>query len=80
MLNVCSTQPWPYPANLMIGAISQTIPESETIDLGNDPELEGKFASTWLDVAKLSRLHFETRYQDLGRLWSAVVLSTNDLL
>lgn len=35
-----STQPWPYPANLMIGAIAQAIPEGEKIDLGNDPELE----------------------------------------
>lgn len=35
-----STQPWPYPANLMIGAIGQATPEGETIDLGNDPELE----------------------------------------
>lgn len=35
-----STQPWPYPANLMIGAIGQAIPTGETIDLGNDPELE----------------------------------------
>jgi NAD+ diphosphatase len=37
---VHSTQPWPYPANLMIGAIGQAIPEGEKIDLGNDPELE----------------------------------------
>ena len=35
-----STQPWPYPANLMIGAVGQAIPEGETIDLGNDPELD----------------------------------------
>ncbi|KAL9056202.1 MAG: hypothetical protein Q9162_003081 [Coniocarpon cinnabarinum] len=35
-----SSQPWPYPANLMIGAIAQSIPSGETIDLGNDPELE----------------------------------------
>lgn len=35
-----STQPWPYPANLMIGAIGQAIPEGETIDLGHDPELD----------------------------------------
>lgn len=35
-----STQPWPYPANLMIGAIAQAIPEGEKIDLGNDPELD----------------------------------------
>lgn len=37
---VHSTQPWPYPANLMIGAIGQSVPEGETIDLGNDPELD----------------------------------------
>lgn len=36
-----STQPWPYPANLMIGAIGQSVPgHGEKIDLGNDPELE----------------------------------------
>lgn len=36
-----STQPWPYPANLMIGAIGQAVPgKGEVIDLGNDPELD----------------------------------------
>ncbi|KAI1854906.1 hypothetical protein JX266_001024 [Neoarthrinium moseri] len=35
-----SSQPWPYPANLMIGAIGQATTEGETINLGNDPELE----------------------------------------
>ncbi|KAL5117403.1 NADH pyrophosphatase [Pleosporales sp. CAS-2024a] len=35
-----STQPWPYPANLMIGAIGQAIPEGEEIHLGHDAELE----------------------------------------
>lgn len=35
-----STQPWPYPANLMIGAVGQATPEGETINLGNDAELE----------------------------------------
>ncbi|KAI4650477.1 hypothetical protein J4E93_002833 [Alternaria ventricosa] len=35
-----STQPWPYPANLMIGAIGQAIPYGETIHLGHDAELE----------------------------------------
>ena len=35
-----STQPWPYPANLMIGAIGQSIPEGEEVMLENDPELE----------------------------------------
>lgn len=35
-----STQPWPYPANLMIGAVGQAIPGGEQINLGNDAELE----------------------------------------
>ncbi|KAI1337730.1 NUDIX hydrolase domain-like protein [Xylariaceae sp. FL0016] len=35
-----SSQPWPYPANLMVGAIGQATPEGEGINLGNDPELE----------------------------------------
>lgn len=36
-----STQPWPYPANLMIGAIGQAVAgDGEKIDLGNDPELD----------------------------------------
>ncbi|KAF4782676.1 putative NUDIX domain-containing protein [Colletotrichum scovillei] len=35
-----SSQPWPYPASLMIGAVAQALPDGETIDLGNDPELE----------------------------------------
>lgn len=41
-----STQPWPYPANLMIGAVGQAIPTGETIDLGNDPELDD---AKWFD-------------------------------
>ncbi|KAI9822545.1 MAG: NADH pyrophosphatase [Pycnora praestabilis] len=35
-----STQPWPYPANLMIGAIAQATPDGEEILLKHDPELE----------------------------------------
>ena len=35
-----STQPWPYPANLMIGAIAQCVPGKEEILLKHDPELE----------------------------------------
>ncbi|KAI0382984.1 NUDIX hydrolase domain-like protein [Hypomontagnella monticulosa] len=34
-----SSQPWPYPANLMIGAIGQAVPGAETIHLGHDEEL-----------------------------------------
>ncbi|EMC93902.1 hypothetical protein BAUCODRAFT_567473 [Baudoinia panamericana UAMH 10762] len=42
-----STQPWPYPANLMIGAVGQSIPgDGEKIDLGNDPELDD---ARWFD-------------------------------
>ncbi|EEH21896.1 hypothetical protein PABG_04112 [Paracoccidioides brasiliensis Pb03] len=38
---VHSTQPWPYPANLMIGAIAQVAtPENEVVSLKHDPELE----------------------------------------
>ena len=39
-----STQPWPYPANLMIGAIAQTVPHGEETSLKHDPELE---AARW---------------------------------
>ncbi|KAL7626165.1 NADH pyrophosphatase [Parahypoxylon ruwenzoriense] len=35
-----SSQPWPYPANLMIGAIGQAIPGGEAIHLGHDQELD----------------------------------------
>ncbi|KAF2246234.1 hypothetical protein BU26DRAFT_542129 [Trematosphaeria pertusa] len=35
-----STQPWPYPANLMIGAVGQAVPGGEEVHLGHDAELE----------------------------------------
>ncbi|KAG6365536.1 hypothetical protein INS49_007147 [Diaporthe citri] len=35
-----SSQPWPFPASLMIGAIAQAAPgDGEKINLGHDPEL-----------------------------------------
>ena len=37
---VHSTQPWPYPANLMIGAVAQAIEGGEEVKLDHDPELE----------------------------------------
>jgi NAD+ diphosphatase len=38
---VHSSQPWPFPASLMIGAIAQALPgDGESIHLGHDPELE----------------------------------------
>jgi NAD+ diphosphatase len=42
-----STQPWPYPANLMIGAIAQALPDGEEIVLKHDPELED---AKWVDL------------------------------
>lgn len=42
-----STQPWPYPANLMIGAIGQALPDGEKIHLEHDPELED---AKWVDM------------------------------
>ncbi|KAL1901304.1 NADH pyrophosphatase [Ceratocystis pirilliformis] len=35
-----STQPWPYPASLMIGAVAQALPGGEGINLSHDAELE----------------------------------------
>lgn len=46
-----STQPWPYPANLMIGAIAQVAtPENEKISLLHDPELED---ARWFEMAEV---------------------------
>ncbi|PCG99500.1 Zinc ribbon, NADH pyrophosphatase [Penicillium occitanis (nom. inval.)] len=46
-----STQPWPYPANLMIGAIAQVSdPAHETINLEHDPELED---AKWFSIAEV---------------------------
>jgi NAD+ diphosphatase len=46
-----SSQPWPYPANLMIGAIAQVASaEDEKIKLDNDPELE---AAKWFELAEV---------------------------
>ncbi|KAL8837285.1 MAG: hypothetical protein Q9170_002580 [Blastenia crenularia] len=45
-----STQPWPYPANLMIGAIAQCVPGGEEIDLKHDPELED---ARWAELGEV---------------------------
>ena len=46
-----SSQPWPYPANLMIGAIAQVSdPAHETINLEHDPELED---ARWFSIAEV---------------------------
>lgn len=46
-----SSQPWPYPANLMIGAVAQVSdPAHEKINLEHDPELED---ARWFDVEEV---------------------------
>ncbi|KAJ5759769.1 Zinc ribbon NADH pyrophosphatase [Penicillium odoratum] len=46
-----SSQPWPYPANLMIGAIAQVAdPAHEKINLEHDPELED---AKWFDIEEV---------------------------
>ncbi|KAL2863321.1 NAD(+) diphosphatase [Aspergillus lucknowensis] len=46
-----STQPWPYPANLMIGAIAQVSdPALEEISLNHDPELED---AKWFEIEEV---------------------------
>lgn len=45
-----STQPWPYPANLMVGAIAQCVPGGEKIVLEHDPELEH---AKWVSLDEL---------------------------
>ncbi|CAI7652591.1 unnamed protein product [Penicillium bialowiezense] len=46
-----SSQPWPYPANLMIGALAQVSdPEHEKISLQHDPELED---ARWVEVEEV---------------------------
>jgi NAD+ diphosphatase len=46
-----SSQPWPYPANLMIGALAQVSdPAHETISLQHDPELED---ARWFEIEEV---------------------------
>lgn len=49
-----SSQPWPFPASLMIGAIGQALPgDGEEIHLGHDPELED---ARWVCIPAAFRL------------------------
>jgi len=49
---VHSTQPWPYPANLMIGCVAQaSSTETEHINLEHDPELED---AKWFPVEEVA--------------------------
>lgn len=47
-----STQPWPYPANLMIGAIGEAIPGGDKIELHHDPELAD---ARWFPIEEVKR-------------------------
>ncbi|KAL9100966.1 MAG: hypothetical protein Q9163_003730 [Psora crenata] len=57
-----STQPWPYPANLMIGAIAQCVPGKEEIMLKHDPELED---AKWVNLREVKEA-LEIRTSDIG--------------
>ena len=58
-----SSQPWPFPANLMIGAIAQALPgDGEKIHLEHDPELEG---AKWFPIEEV-RTALETGVSALG--------------
>ncbi|CAN9082360.1 unnamed protein product [Alternaria alternata] len=61
-----STQPWPYPANLMIGAVGQAIPEGETIHLGHDAELEDAKWFTAEEVREALRVGTSGLGEDAG--------------
>lgn len=46
-----SSQPWPFPNSLMIGAVAQALPgDGEKIYLGNDAELED---AKWYPIAEV---------------------------
>ncbi|KAF5021705.1 hypothetical protein F66182_6262 [Fusarium sp. NRRL 66182] len=58
-----SSQPWPYPASLMIGAIAQALPgEGENINL-NDKELE---VAKWFSIEEI-RQGLESGTSSLGQ-------------
>ncbi|RMY50982.1 hypothetical protein D0865_06590 [Hortaea werneckii] len=64
-----STQPWPYPANLMIGAVGQSIPEGEVIDLGNDPELEDAKWYSFEEVREALKVGTSGIGEEAGKDW-----------
>ncbi|KAF2827027.1 hypothetical protein CC86DRAFT_370104 [Ophiobolus disseminans] len=61
-----STQPWPYPANLMIGAIGQAVPDGETVHLGHDAELEDAKWFTAEEVREALRVGTSGLGEDAG--------------
>ncbi|KAF1951638.1 hypothetical protein CC80DRAFT_508817 [Byssothecium circinans] len=61
-----STQPWPYPANLMIGAVGQAIPGGEEVHLGHDAELEDAKWFTTEEVREALRVGTSGLGEDAG--------------
>ncbi|KAF2111217.1 NUDIX hydrolase domain-like protein [Lophiotrema nucula] len=61
-----STQPWPYPANLMIGAIGQAIPGGEEIHLGHDAELDDAKWFTLEEIREALRVGTSGLGEDAG--------------
>lgn len=47
-----SSQPWPYPASLMLGAVACALPDGEAVHLGHDPELED---AKWVTIEELRK-------------------------
>lgn len=61
-----SSQPWPFPANIMVGCIAQIVdesPESHKINLGHDPELAD---AQWVPVAKVRKLCDSAKNREMG--------------
>lgn len=55
-VHVYSSQPWPYPANIMVGCIAEVADDSaasHSIHLGHDPELEDARWFTFEEVRKI---------------------------
>ncbi|KAG5922876.1 hypothetical protein E4U42_005189 [Claviceps africana] len=62
-VQVHSTQPWPYPSSLMIGAIAEALPgDGEAISL-NDKELE---SAAWFPVEEVAAALERSRTQTQG--------------
>ncbi len=61
-----STQPWPYPASLMIGAVAQAIPGGEHIVLKHDPELEDAKWVNFDEVREALRTGTSTLEEETG--------------
>lgn len=62
-VTINSSQPWPYPVNLMIGCIGfvEFNNENEIINLGHDPELND---AKWFDIDQL-KSSIETKSGDI---------------